>query len=148
MWVGPSSAFRAADTTRTDPKPNPLSDSGPRSHLLPTQHNPTQRPQDAGWALSYISDGDNERIQAVIDAGCCPDLVRHLGHALGNVVTPMLRTLGNLVSGDDGQTQGACVWGIGVGMCGCLVGWLGEMVAVDLSWQKHQPAHTCNYKQP
>lgn len=64
------------------------------------------RGQDAGWALSYISDGDNQRIQAVIDAGVGPDLVRHLAHAQANVVTPMLRTLGNLVSGDDSQTQG------------------------------------------
>jgi importin subunit alpha-6/7 len=82
--------------------------------------------QDAGWALSYISDGDNERIQAVIDAGVGPDLVRHLGHAQANVVTPMLRTLGNLVSGDDGQTQGELSllekWGErGVGLR--CVGW-------------------------
>lgn len=69
------------------------------------------RGQDAGWALSYISDGDNQRIQAVIDSGVGPDLVRHLAHAQANVVTPMLRTLGNLVSGDDSQTQGALVLG-------------------------------------
>ena len=95
--------------------------------------------QDAGWALSYISDGDNQRIQvmtmmmmiykqdtsfsmtlrtslchltyvphntqAVVDSGVTPDVVRHTGHQLANVITPMLRTLGNLVSGDDVQTQ-------------------------------------------
>ncbi len=48
---------------------------------------------------------DNERIQAVIDAGVAPDLVRHLHHDLPSVITPMVRTLGNLVSGDDLQTQ-------------------------------------------
>jgi len=31
------------------------------------------------WALSYVSDGENARIQAVIDAGVVPMLARILG---------------------------------------------------------------------
>lgn len=41
----------------------------------------------------------------MVEAGVIPDLVRLLGSAHSNVVTPALRTLGNLVSGDDEQTQ-------------------------------------------
>ena len=30
---------------------------------------------DAAWALSYLSDGSDSRIQSVIDTGCVPRLV-------------------------------------------------------------------------
>jgi hypothetical protein len=36
---------------------------------------------DGCWALSYISDGDDERIKAVVDTGVVPSLIRLLGHA-------------------------------------------------------------------
>eukprot|EP00741_Cyanophora_paradoxa_P024054 tig00021721_g23229.t1 len=60
---------------------------------------------DACWALSYLSDGTNDKIQAVIDAGVCPRLVELLMHASPSVQTPALRTVGNIVTGDDLQTQ-------------------------------------------
>ncbi|MBA0796242.1 hypothetical protein Gohar_007026 [Gossypium harknessii] len=62
---------------------------------------------DACWALSYLSDGTNDKIQAVIDSGVCPRLVELLLHPSPTVLIPALRTVGNIVTGDDMQTQ---VW--------------------------------------
>ncbi|KAK4586443.1 hypothetical protein RGQ29_023546 [Quercus rubra] len=60
---------------------------------------------DACWALSYLSDGTNDKIQAVIEAGVCPRLVELLVHPQPTVLIPALRTVGNIVTGDDPQTQ-------------------------------------------
>ncbi|RVW39928.1 Importin subunit alpha-1 [Vitis vinifera] len=56
-------------------------------------------------ALSYLSDGTNDKIQAVIEAGVCPRLVELLLHPSPSVLIPALRTVGNIVTGDDIQTQ-------------------------------------------
>jgi importin subunit alpha-1 len=60
---------------------------------------------DACWALSYLSDGSNDKIQAVIEAGVCRRMVELLMHTSYSVKTPALRTVGNIVTGDDLQTQ-------------------------------------------
>ncbi|OAY62624.1 Importin subunit alpha-1b [Ananas comosus] len=60
---------------------------------------------DACWALSYLSDGSNDKIQAVIEAGVCPRLVELLLYPSPAVLIPALRTVGNIVTGDDVQTQ-------------------------------------------
>ncbi|KAH0465712.1 hypothetical protein IEQ34_005815 [Dendrobium chrysotoxum] len=60
---------------------------------------------DACWALSYLSDGTNDKIQAVIEAEVVPRLVELLLHPSPSLLIPALRTIGNIVTGDDVQTQ-------------------------------------------
>jgi importin subunit alpha-1 len=63
---------------------------------------------DACWALSYLSDDtgtQNQKIAAVISTGVVRRLVALLLHKSPNVKTPALRTVGNIVTGDDLQTQ-------------------------------------------
>ncbi len=47
----------------------------------------------------------NNKIQAVIHCGVARRLVELLMHKSANVKTPALRTVGNIVTGDDVQTQ-------------------------------------------
>eukprot|EP01023_Acetabularia_acetabulum_P017932 TRINITY_DN1901_c2_g1_i2.p1 TRINITY_DN1901_c2_g1~~TRINITY_DN1901_c2_g1_i2.p1 ORF type:complete len:546 (+),score=122.34 TRINITY_DN1901_c2_g1_i2:163-1800(+) len=60
---------------------------------------------DACWALSYLSDGNTYNIQEVIQAGVCRRLVELLMHSSPTVIIPALRTVGNIVTGNDSQTQ-------------------------------------------
>jgi Armadillo/beta-catenin-like repeat len=62
---------------------NPPPDFNKVSPCLPVLsrllfHNDADVLADACWALSYLSDGPNEKIQAVIDAGVCRRLVELL----------------------------------------------------------------------
>lgn len=60
---------------------------------------------DACWAISYLSDGSSDKIQAVIESGVVRRLVDLLMHHSTAVQTPALRSVGNIVTGDDLQTQ-------------------------------------------
>jgi len=71
-------------------------------------HNDTEVLADACWAFSYISDDtgpQNEKITAVIQTGAVPRLIQLLEHESNTVKHPALRTIGNIVTGDDNQTQ-------------------------------------------
>ena len=77
------------------------------------QHDDLEVKVDACWALSFLADGPQNQIQAVIDSGIIPYLVPQLQNLEPKIVMPALRTLGNIVTGSDTQTQVIhCVLGL------------------------------------
>ncbi|RQM24797.1 hypothetical protein B5M09_001698 [Aphanomyces astaci] len=75
------------------------------SHLLSS--NDPNVVADACWALSYLSDGPTNSIQNVLDTtGIVPRLIQLLAHKDKDVVYPVVRTLGNMMTaGMDVQVQ-------------------------------------------
>ena len=61
---------------------------------------------DALWALSYFTDSDEgDMLQMAVESGVCARLAVLLKHDSVTVQTPALRTIGNIVTGDEVQTQ-------------------------------------------
>ncbi|PHT50767.1 Importin subunit alpha [Capsicum baccatum] len=68
---------------------------------------------DTCWALSYLSNGTNDKIQDVIkDVSYCLHLFFVSSHSSLSVLIPALRTVGNIVIGDDIQTLAVIEAGI------------------------------------
>jgi len=59
------------------------------------------------WALSYLTDGEDDLMQQVLDSGVCARVVELLLHTVTAVQLPALLAIGNIVSGNDEQTQAA-----------------------------------------
>ena len=58
---------------------------------------------DTCWSLSYLSDGLNDNIHAILEPGVCEKLVQLLEHPSPLVVMPTSRSVGNDVTGDNIQ---------------------------------------------
>jgi importin subunit alpha-1 len=88
------------------------------AHALPTlanviiQQADIEAVVDATWALSYISDGDDRRIQSVINLQVIPSLIKMIESGNASLIVPSLRTIGNIVSGNDKQTQAVIDQGV------------------------------------
>jgi len=59
---------------------------------------------DAAWAMSYLSRTES-KVEHVVSTGIIPSLVRHLDNPHLALLIPCLRTLGNIVTGTEDQTN-------------------------------------------
>lgn len=70
------------------------------------KHKDRQIKTDACWAMSYLTDGTNDRIDTVLQYNALTPLVELLANNKDlSVITPVLRSIGNIVTGTDQQTQ-------------------------------------------
>ena len=75
--------------------------------------------QDACWAFSYLSESRNKKtcLADVVATGIAPRMVELLDHSSYGIQVPALRTVGNIATGNDAQTDavliGSCLRSLG-----------------------------------
>lgn len=60
---------------------------------------------DSIWALSYVSEGGNEHIDAVIKLGIIHQLIQILDYGSAQAIFPVLRVIGNISTGTEAHTD-------------------------------------------
>jgi hypothetical protein len=88
---------------------------------------------DICWAFSYLSDGGDERIPDILKTGLIPKFFELLRSPKVGIVIPSMRTIGNLVTGDDETTQQV----IDYGLCEImneLCGHSSKLVRKEVCW--------------
>ena len=85
------------------------------AQLLPTVVQLLRSSQDedtlaeATWALAYCTDdceaNEGAQLQLTVESGACARLIELLLHPSADVLTPALRVVGNICTGDAAQTQ-------------------------------------------
>jgi len=90
---------------------------------------------DILWALSYLSDGDEQKIELVLGTGVATKLAQLLRDESLKVrcKTPIVRILGNFVSGSDSQTQVVIDSGI-IDQLPALLGNPSKTIRKESSW--------------
>ncbi|XP_030377023.1 importin subunit alpha [Scaptodrosophila lebanonensis] len=101
------------------------------SHLLLSQD--IQVLADACWALSYVTDDDNNKIQAVVDTDAVPRLVNLLQTDEPSIIVPALRSVGNIVTGTDQQTDAVIAAG-GLPKLGLLLQHSKSNIVKEAAW--------------
>jgi len=59
---------------------------------------------DICWALSYLSDGIKDRMSDMLNKNLLSKLIYLMKHENVAIAIPCLRTVGNIVTGDDSET--------------------------------------------
>jgi len=101
-----NAVWALSNLCRSKPPP-PLEAVAPALPVLSglLHHHDKEVVTDACWAISYISDGPLDRIQRVLQANVIERIISMLTSPSVAMQTPALRTVGNIVTGNDIQTQ-------------------------------------------
>jgi importin subunit alpha-6/7 len=68
-------------------------------------HNSEEILTDICWAFSYISDGGKGHIPFILQTNVTPRIIELLEHNCLAISVASLRTIGNILTGDDNETQ-------------------------------------------